>query len=66
MNTADKETGSPCRKGGLSQLSNVRKGRWSRRNEGWNGRVADGTALDTSVHLSVMGDFIVSKGHGYH
>jgi hypothetical protein len=49
MNTTDKETGNPCRKGEPGQLSSVRKGRWSRGNEGWNGRAADGTALDTSV-----------------
>jgi hypothetical protein len=66
VNTADEETGSPRRKGGPSQLSSVRKGRWSRGNEGWNRRVADGTALDTGVRLSVTGDFTVFEGHGYH
>ncbi len=66
MNTTDKETSSPRRKGGPGQLSSVRKGRWSRRNKGWNGRAADRTALDTGVRLSVTGDFTVSEGHGYH
>jgi hypothetical protein len=55
MNTADEETGSPRRKGGPGQLSNVKKGRWSRGNEGWNERVVDGTALDAGVRLSVTG-----------
>jgi hypothetical protein len=57
MNTTDKETGSPRRKGGLGQLSSVKKGKWSRRNEGWNGRAADGTALDTGV-VSLFFSFI--------
>jgi hypothetical protein len=57
VNTADEETGSPRRKGGPGQLSSVRKGRWSRGNEGRNGRAADGTALDAGVlELSDGGD----------
>ncbi len=57
MKTADEETGSPRRKGGPGQLSSVRKGRWSRGNEGRNGRAADGTALDAGVlELSDGGD----------
>jgi hypothetical protein len=58
MNTADEEMGSPRRKGGPGQLSSVRKGRWSRGNERWNGRVADGTALDTGV-VSILFYFIL-------
>jgi hypothetical protein len=58
MNTADEKTGSPCRKGGPGQLSSVRKGRWSRRNEGWNGRAADETALDTGG-VSILFYFIL-------
>jgi hypothetical protein len=60
MNTADEETGSPRRKGGPDQLSSVRKGRWSRRNEGWNGRATDRTALDTGV-VSLFFSFFFSS-----
>jgi hypothetical protein len=60
MNTADEETGSPRRKGGPDQLSSVRKGRWSRRNEGWNGRATDKTALDTGV-VSLFFSFFFSS-----
>jgi hypothetical protein len=58
MNTADEEMGSPRRKGEPDQLSSVRKGKWSRGNKGWNGRAADGTALDTGV-VSLLFYFIL-------
>jgi hypothetical protein len=58
MNTADEETGSPRRKGEPGQLSSVRKGRWSRRNEGWNGQAANRTALDNDV-VSLLFYFIL-------
>ncbi len=55
MNMVDEKTGSPRKKGGSGQLSSVKKGRWSRGNEGWDGRAADGTAFDTDVRLFATG-----------
>jgi hypothetical protein len=60
MNTANEETGSLHRKGEPGQLSSVRKGRWSRGNEGWNERATNRTALDIGV-VSFFFSFLFSS-----